>query len=473
MRISSSHNHYERGNILAITMIITVLLGIVLASYLTMVGSQNKMTARSQTWNTCVGIAEAGIEDALTHLNINGTTNFNLACAGWTLSNGLHSVSRNLGAGYYSVTIDYGIKPVITSTGYLPAPLNVVSTPGPFLAAAGNQVSSSAGVQYISRTLRVVCRGNGSLSKAIVARDKVLLNGKNVTVDSYDSYSPSASTYTNGGSYGIYDPAKISDHGDVAVIGGLSDTLKIGKSTVYGRVSTGPDGDIRLDKNAVVGSLAWVNGGNIGVQPGYASSDANFDMPPVVAPFAAAPKPIGGLVGTNYYDVILPAGDWQLGNFKGLVYVSGGARLLVTGNITFDDSATTDEGIEFAAGASLKVYMKGQTARFVGRKTKKKVITTQTCFNEGGNATNFLYYGLNNNTEINLSKMDEFTGIIYAPNANIKLKAGSPKYYRCHVFGALSGYQVTLEKNAHMHYDENISTADNTKNYVIESYQEL
>ena len=69
--------------------------------------------------------------------------------------------------------------------------------------------------------------------------------------------------------------------------------------------------------------------------------------------------------------------------------------------------------------------------------------------------------------------MDEFTGIIYAPNANIKLKAGSPKYYRCHVFGALSGYQVTLEKNAHMHYDENISTADNAKNYVIESYQEL
>ena len=69
--------------------------------------------------------------------------------------------------------------------------------------------------------------------------------------------------------------------------------------------------------------------------------------------------------------------------------------------------------------------------------------------------------------------MDEFTGIIYAPNALVTLKAGSPKYYRCHVFGSISGYQVKLEKNAQVHYDENIASTDNSKNYIIESWKEL
>ena len=111
MKIPRSPQNSERGNILVVTLIITGLLGIVLASYLTMVSSQQTMTARSQSWNTCISLAEAGVEEALTHLNINGTTNVNLASQGWVYTNSVYFMTRELDFGYYDVSIAYGLYP--------------------------------------------------------------------------------------------------------------------------------------------------------------------------------------------------------------------------------------------------------------------------------------------------------------------------------------------------------------------------
>jgi hypothetical protein len=90
--------------------------------------------------------------------------------------------------------------------------------------------------------------------------------------------------------------------------------------------------------------------------------------------------------------------------------------------------------------------MDGTETKFVGVKTKKKALSLRTAFNEDGNATNFLYFGTDRNTKVELAKMDEFTGIIYAPKAEVKLKAGSVKYYRCHLNGSIQGFKVKLRR---------------------------
>lgn len=471
MKTQVSPKKGDQGNVLVTTLVITGLLAIVLASYLTMIGSQNTMTARSQGWNTCIAIAEAGIEEAFGHLNMNGATNANLISNGWGLKNGAYFMSRSLDNGYYEVAIVTGLKPVITSTGYAPAPLTLSSVPGPFLAAAGETPSAT---HYISRTVQVVCKAQGaSLSKAIVARDRIDLKGKDVNVDSFHSYDPNGSSYTNGGGWGLYDAAKRRENGDVAVIAGLHDDLKISKSLIRGRVSTGPDGNIKVDKNAVVGSLAWHDGGNKGVQPGWSSDDANFAMPAIARPFNSGIKPIGGFVGTNYYDVILPSGDWKINQFEGKVYVAGDARLLVTSKMEFKDGSSDDDGIEFGPGARLQLYVECKEAKLVGKKRKKKDTSQNLAFNEEGNATNFLYYGLDKNEKLTLSKMDEFVGVIYAPNAAVTIKGGNAKYYKCNVFGSVSGLKVTMERSVNFHYDENIASTDGLRTYVIESWKEL
>lgn len=477
MKMHRPSRSTSSGNVLMVALIIGGVIGLVLFSYLAMVGNQQSVTARSQTWNSCIAIAEAGVEEALAHLNQNGafkdaaTTN-NLVSNGWTLKGTDYYKKRDLDKGYYEVYIKPGARPTITSTGYLPAPVQSSSS-GAFLAAKqGDAVQTYA--SYVSRTVQVKCRAIGRFTKAVVARDKVELNGKNVTVDSYHSYDPASSTYnlTNASQWGLYDPSKRQDHGDVAVIAGLTDDLSISSAKVRGKVSTGPDGDIKNNKSAVVGSLAWHDAGKTGVEPGWSSNDANFDMPAVVKPFSNGTGPSGGTVGTNYYDYILGDGDYKMSQLKGKVIVTGKARLLVTSKIEFSDDHNKEEGIDFEPNARLEIYMEGKEAKLRGKKDKKKQTSLRLGFNTDGNTTNFFYYGLPKNEKLELKNMDDFAGIVYAPNAEVILKAGSIKYYRAEYYGSIQGFKVKLEKNATFHYDENIGTLP-AESFVVESWKEL
>src|SRR6185437_12906184 len=80
MRVALSQQ--ARGNTLVLTLVMIMTIGIVLASYLELIGSRYKITMRSQSWNGAVPVMEAGIEEALTHLQDDVN---NPAGNGWTL----------------------------------------------------------------------------------------------------------------------------------------------------------------------------------------------------------------------------------------------------------------------------------------------------------------------------------------------------------------------------------------------------
>ena len=451
-----------RGNILLVTLIVTGLAGLALVSYLTLVSQQTKVTARSQSYQACLAVAEAGMEDALGHLNKNGLGNSSLAAGEWRKDKTIYTVTRDFGNGYYKVSIAPGARPIITSTGYVPAPL----------AYATDNNGKSKEI-YLSRTIKVQCRAVGRFSKAIVARSSIELNGKYVRVDSFNSYDTNLSTLTTNG-FGLYNTNLLADHGDVAVVDGMQDTLSVSDAKVWGKVSTGPNGNLKTNRNVSVGDSAWHLAGTKGVQDGWSTDDANFSMPSVTPPFTTGTAPSGGFIGTNYYDYILTSGNWAInGNLQGKVYVAGNATFYVKNDIKFNDAVNADDGIEFGPGATLSLYCNGKNATFAGSKVKKKAVASaKLAFNEDGNATNFIFYGTDRLTMVNLSKCDEFTGIVYAPNAEIKLKAGSIKYYHCNVIGSLQGRKVTLEKNASLHYDENIANLE-SESYVVESWSEV
>src|SRR5215213_8047811 len=65
----------ERGNTLLVTIVVTAIIGMVLAGYLTLVGNQNQLVVRSQVWNNAMPVTEAGVEEALTHCYWNFPTN--------------------------------------------------------------------------------------------------------------------------------------------------------------------------------------------------------------------------------------------------------------------------------------------------------------------------------------------------------------------------------------------------------------
>src|SRR4030095_5376023 len=103
MRLIFSHQSRGLdGNVLLTSLVISGTLGFVLAGYLTLVGGQHKMTTRSQSWNAAIPVAEAGVEEALSQLNANGTNL--VANNNWTLVDGKYFLrSRTIGENRYLV----------------------------------------------------------------------------------------------------------------------------------------------------------------------------------------------------------------------------------------------------------------------------------------------------------------------------------------------------------------------------------
>src|SRR2546421_4855325 len=77
-------NKQPQGSILLVTMLTAFIVGMALASYLTLVSVQNQSTLRSLSWNSSVPAMEAGGEQGLTALQYFGTTN--LLAGGWSLN---------------------------------------------------------------------------------------------------------------------------------------------------------------------------------------------------------------------------------------------------------------------------------------------------------------------------------------------------------------------------------------------------
>lgn len=58
------------GSILLVTLMLSAILGVMLASFLTLTRFQINSVARSQTWNQSMVNAEAGVEEALAMINL-------------------------------------------------------------------------------------------------------------------------------------------------------------------------------------------------------------------------------------------------------------------------------------------------------------------------------------------------------------------------------------------------------------------
>ena len=89
--IRYSNKQRRRGSVLAITLIISGIMGTLMGSYLYLVETQRISVARAQAWNRSVVVAEAGVEEAMALLN-SGVSSPNFAIFPWTSSGGAPKV---------------------------------------------------------------------------------------------------------------------------------------------------------------------------------------------------------------------------------------------------------------------------------------------------------------------------------------------------------------------------------------------
>jgi hypothetical protein len=436
MKINFDHKRKAQGSVLLVTMAVTLLLGLGLASYLSLMRWQRVSVVRSQAWNAAMGLAEAGVDEALAQLNPSAllfNTNIDRGANGWVLeADGMyHAPRRTLADGYYDVVITSDTLPTIYSTGYVTIPT---------LSAT------------LSRAVRVDTTTSFVFAGGITARTDVDLKGNGITTDSFDSMDPLHST--NGLYYAPWRKA----NGDVAATEGM---INVQNANIMGTLYTAPEWSYTIGAGGTVGDLGWVLGGSLGVEPGHYKNDFNMNFPDVLPPYPTGLPPMGMAINGTNYTWVLGNANYMYSDPKGISFKTGDSILVVgkaTVYVTGDFSMQGGSSIIIAKGATLTLYVGGAN-------------TTVATLNNQGNCANFNYFGLPSNTSITLAGNSEFLGSIYAPEANLDMSGGGNDTLDYQGACVIN----TLGMNGHfnLHFDENLKRKGPVRGYQVISWREL
>ena len=400
----------EQGSILVVTLFTGLAVGIVLASYLTLISSRYNLTVRSMGWNAAMPVLEAGIEEALMHLHDDPASP---GANGWTAGTfggqPVYTKQRHFTDGsYFYVWIKdaASANPTIYSQGFVPSPLHTN--------------------QYISRTVRVGAANTPStFIQAISTTGPITMNGNGVVVDGFDSRVGGYNTSTNRNATGGIGTDSMA-----------SGAIDLGNANVYGHANTGPGGTVSIGPNGAVGDTNW-NASSKGIEPGWTNNNMNVafpsNAPPTGGPFSAPP------VTSNI--TYLATGTYEMSSFtstKNPMIVTGHATLWVTGDFTVKGNGY----VQIMTNASLTLIVGGTTK-----------VAGGGVVNGTGLASQFSYIGLSSNTSIDFGGNTAFIGTINAPQADVTIHGTADSY------GAVIGKTVTLKGNASFHYDQALAAA--------------
>jgi hypothetical protein len=415
----------ERGTVLVTTLILALLVGLAVGALLKVGQQQNYMTARSKTWCSAIPIAEAGIEEAMAHLNSHP---LKLSDNGWTISGSNVVKTRVIRDGYYYTAIRTNEPPTIISIGYARIPLQT---------------------NFTRRTVFVTTKMAPPVW-GIIAKKSIAMNGS-VAVDSFDSSNPDYSDPN-----GNYDPNETRDRAGVATLSTNAGAINTGGAVVYGSVATGPGGT----SIGNVGDGEWISGGSSGIQPGHASDDFNMAIDDVILPTGLAgalpPKQLTlpAVVGLDVYPFALN-GDyaalngWTVGSGANL-YITGKTRFYVKG--PFRVSGTGK--ITIANGASLELYVDGDMDIAGGGIVNGTQVASACAL-----------YGLPGCTSLRYSGNAELHAKIYAPQATLEM-VGTTDFS-----GSIVANSISFKGTPRIHYDEALGGAH--PDYRIVLWQEL
>lgn len=513
----SAKTQKSRGAALLVAVLFFVFTAVFLATYLILTQGEYTSVARSQTWNSSMVLAEAGVEDGMALINKyadqNGSLSnwANVATAdGWakivdTASNQVFYLAKRSpdpNLGYYSVYV----------TNFLSG-----TNPGPTILSIGtakwNSSSATFQNQNPIRKVYVQTYGASQLGGGMIALSTMDFNGNGVWIDSFDSTSPLHSIWqTNwlfhGKAYGIWSsslsiysntlPSRTAD----VVVATDASIINVGNANIAGYVDTAPGGTSGVGNNGSVGDLTWalVNQAR-GIQPGHAKDDMNrtFYSKPL-------PVPTNNLTGQlTWWPVPSPTnviriGGWYSNSvcYGGSLYtnVSGGytiggikysqvitnrphtnsvfyAMIQLTGNLFIDGQ---DVVLYLTNGLSLS----GSSVFTLNTNADVQLYSTGNISTSGNGSIN--NYGYNahalaiydvagHGLTINLGGNGQGTGYIYAPSSSLKFAGGGNSSYD--VVGAIFCHDIQINGHYNFHFDTSLAPVLPADQFFVINWQEL
>lgn len=525
--IEYKKNRRRRGGALLLAVLFFAFTAVFLATYLYLCRNEYTSVARSQTWNTSMVMAEAGMEDALAFVNQNangavgtlGNWPSTAAANGWSVvsntSGNVYSVSGrspNASLGYYTVYITN----------------NASTTNGPTILSIGtsywngNATTLKAG--NTTRKILVTTSGYSQGSEGVIAYSTMNFKGNNVTIDSFNSADPNHSIWQtaftyHGMPYGIYSdtlsynsnnpPSRTADV-MVATDGSL---ISVQNANIYGYVDTAPGGTASVGSQGSVGDLSYVHNNTQGIEAGHARDDMNATFPSKHLPnpstngwqtnWLSIPTPPSGTVIRIGGTLTEVAGVWQI--IGGSLYTNKGSgfalpspgggtatysmvitnRIQNTNNVyysisTLNQSLYVDapyvvlyctNGIDYSGNGD---YLTLNTNADVSIYTTGNVnMTGQATIDNGADyAHAFNLYDVAGYTNLSLSFKGQGIGTayIYTPNSSLSFSGSGGTYG---VVGCVFCNNITINGNYNFHFDESLNQSTPSDQFLPTMWQEV
>lgn len=424
-------------------MLFSVLVAIVLTSYLRVARNSYNLADRAFLNTTALTLAEQGLEEGLESYNqLDSAASPAAAWSGWTLT-GTVATRKQV-----NLAFDNGATGTLQvyATDYNPA----AGTAPRLVAKATLLPASGLG---LSRMIEITLRRRTVFAAGLVARNNITFS-TNTVVSSWDS-DPDNNPATPAVGYSA---AVKTANAFVGTISTANGAINTGAGDIYGRIGTG-GGTITHDAGAILSTNPAGTGWNSGlVNVPFVS---NLDTP--VAP--ALPATVNTISASLTTGTTLPrAGDSPAGDGKyyysfaagAAISLAGSNQLTVSGNVVLylqNHAATTavsvggNAKIQVASGGNLAVYTDGNIA-----------IGGNGMANANANAASTLIYGTNTGSGQTIAMTGNATTIaaINAPNADFSITGNGE------VWGSVIARNISLNGNAAFRYDEALLDYSNT-----------
>lgn len=448
------------ANALLTTMIFIMILALSIGGYMTYVLQQVRLGSRSQAWNMAMAVSEAGIEEGCEHLNDDAPNK--LGSGDWQSSaSGVYFVKRNLNgtfASSYTVTITYTnpMLPSMTSVANVSPPAVARHFPFFYAALPSGQPAPTA---TVGRGIQAILNKPPLFNAALAAKGNIVMNGNNITVDSFDSGIPGQNVN------GQWSTSVSGDQGVVASDGGIANLVNVGNANIYGSLYVGPNEGTNIGPKGFVGTHQWEKNGGKGIEPGHFFDNANFSFPDTSLPsdYTSYLSPAAGTVSTingvsvtptNYANVLSDGKYLANSTLLSNTIVTGAATLVMPNGFDINN-------LIIAPGGSLLVYSGGSSFS----------MSSSAVQNQPGLAQNLIIYCTTNVTSIGLSGNDGINAVVVAPNANVTLSGGGNN--AIDFSGSLMADTITLNGHWNFHYDVALTRVPSPGRYILASWKEI
>ncbi len=429
----------SRGSVLIVALLMAALIAMVLGSYLSLNLSSARLAKRTFYGYAALNLAEAGTEEGVWSFNHAGAAGAN-AWGGWTFSAG--AAFRTFPA------VDFGANTTGTMKVYVDN-YNPPSSAQPKVVALATV--SSPNEATLTKMLEVTLRRRSYFANGLVAKNAVVFNGNNASVDSWNSTPDSSGTPVP------YSTGVRSDHGSVASVAVQNSAVAVNQANIFGYVATG-------GAAPQVGTQGTIKGANtpanVAVDPTRVSTDFNADFATLTAPtdgdYIAT---VGATLGTAGLTTRWRCPNITLNGSQTLTILGQVTLILTAGPGASALSVTGNASIIIPSGSSLTIWTEGDV-KIAGKGLGNSNAQPVTC----------QLYGTNHSPlgqAIDIAGNGALKMLVYAPFGDVTINGNGD------VMGSVVARNITLTGNAAFHYDESLANYGSDTPFGVSKWREL